>query len=358
MYVLPYGQMSLWGATVITNLMSAIPWVGQDIVEFIWGGLNTVGPHYGDVLLKILLNAGTSPNLGFAYDLFFILITIIYVKIAMTWGLSAGVRSIHTSEASQRLHAEDLVYAYLVGLFEGDGFFSITKKGKYLTYELGIELSIKDVQLIYKIKNLLGVGVISFRKKKESHMVSLRIINKDHLIKFIMPIFDKYPMFSNKQYDYLRFKDALLAGIIYSENLPEYFRDSKPINSKKSITSAYYFPAWLVGFLEAEGCFSVYKLNKDKDYLVASFDVAQKDGENLISAIREYLSFTNVKHIDETNCSKLKVTGVRSLENIIKFLQNAPVKLLGDKKLQYLLWIKQLRTIPRYSEKIKIPSKY
>ena len=32
-YVLPYGQMSLWGATVITNLMSAIPWVGQDIVE-------------------------------------------------------------------------------------------------------------------------------------------------------------------------------------------------------------------------------------------------------------------------------------------------------------------------------------
>lgn len=38
MYVLPYGQMSFWGATVITNLMSAIPWVGQDIVEFIWGG--------------------------------------------------------------------------------------------------------------------------------------------------------------------------------------------------------------------------------------------------------------------------------------------------------------------------------
>jgi hypothetical protein len=31
---------------------------------------------------------------------------------------------------------------------------------------------------------------------------------------------------------------------------------------------------------------------------------------------------------------------------------------LGNKKLQYLLWIKQLRTIPRYSEKIKIPSKY
>lgn len=40
MYVLPYGQMSLWGATVITNLLSAIPVFGQDLVELIWGGFS------------------------------------------------------------------------------------------------------------------------------------------------------------------------------------------------------------------------------------------------------------------------------------------------------------------------------
>jgi len=39
-YVLPYGQMSLWGATVITNLFSAIPWIGNSLVEFIWGGFS------------------------------------------------------------------------------------------------------------------------------------------------------------------------------------------------------------------------------------------------------------------------------------------------------------------------------
>ena len=39
-YVLPYGQMSLWGATVITNFFSAIPWLGDDIVKFIWGGFS------------------------------------------------------------------------------------------------------------------------------------------------------------------------------------------------------------------------------------------------------------------------------------------------------------------------------
>jgi len=34
-YVLPYGQMSFWGATVITNLLSAIPVFGHDLVELI-----------------------------------------------------------------------------------------------------------------------------------------------------------------------------------------------------------------------------------------------------------------------------------------------------------------------------------
>jgi ubiquinol-cytochrome c reductase cytochrome b subunit len=39
-YVLPFGQMSIWGATVITNLLSAIPYIGQDLVITIWGGFS------------------------------------------------------------------------------------------------------------------------------------------------------------------------------------------------------------------------------------------------------------------------------------------------------------------------------
>lgn len=37
-YVLPWGQMSFWGATVITNLFSALPYIGTDLVQWIWGG--------------------------------------------------------------------------------------------------------------------------------------------------------------------------------------------------------------------------------------------------------------------------------------------------------------------------------
>jgi ubiquinol-cytochrome c reductase cytochrome b subunit len=43
-YVLPWGQMSFWGATVITNLFSAIPFYGKDIVEWLWGGFSVGNP--------------------------------------------------------------------------------------------------------------------------------------------------------------------------------------------------------------------------------------------------------------------------------------------------------------------------
>nr|YP_004934888.1 cytochrome b [Ovatella vulcani]AEQ93842.1 cytochrome b [Ovatella vulcani] len=39
-YVLPWGQMSFWGATVITNLLSAVPYWGPSIVEWVWGGFS------------------------------------------------------------------------------------------------------------------------------------------------------------------------------------------------------------------------------------------------------------------------------------------------------------------------------
>nr|UGN61639.1 cytochrome b [Cryptocercus banshanmenensis] len=37
-YILPWGQMSFWGATVITNLLSAVPYLGTDMVQWVWGG--------------------------------------------------------------------------------------------------------------------------------------------------------------------------------------------------------------------------------------------------------------------------------------------------------------------------------
>jgi quinol-cytochrome oxidoreductase complex cytochrome b subunit len=81
-YVLPWGQMSFWGATVITNLFSAVPLVGKDIVDWLWGGFAVDNPtlnrffslHFtmpfviaGAVIIHlVLLHEGGSNNpLGF-----------------------------------------------------------------------------------------------------------------------------------------------------------------------------------------------------------------------------------------------------------------------------------------------------
>jgi len=46
-YVLPWGQMSLWGATVITNLFSAVPVIGPKLVLWLWGGFSVDTPTLG-----------------------------------------------------------------------------------------------------------------------------------------------------------------------------------------------------------------------------------------------------------------------------------------------------------------------
>ncbi len=43
-YVLPWGQISFWGATVITNLFSALPYIGEDLVKWMWGGFAVDNP--------------------------------------------------------------------------------------------------------------------------------------------------------------------------------------------------------------------------------------------------------------------------------------------------------------------------
>ncbi len=63
MYVLPWGQMSIWGATVITSLVTVIPVVGKHILYWLWGGFSILD-HYvaytSNSILKILLVAGNS----------------------------------------------------------------------------------------------------------------------------------------------------------------------------------------------------------------------------------------------------------------------------------------------------------
>ncbi|MBY3556031.1 hypothetical protein HGI15_22075 [Modestobacter lapidis] len=113
-------------------------------------------------------------------------------------------------------------------------------------YEIGIELNIRDIKLLYKLKKILGVGVIKTRKRVTPKGLTielgiLTIRNKKHLKEIILPIFDRYPMLSLKQYDYLRFKENLLNNIIYFEDLKPYIRPNIPLYTVETILSKSYF---------------------------------------------------------------------------------------------------------------------
>ena len=286
-----------------------------------------------------------------------------------------GIRQIHLT-APQRLNAEDS--AWLVGLVEGDGWFSITKNGKYCKYEFGIELQDRDTQLLYKIKKALGVGTIKL--KKNTNTVMFRIRKKPHLKDIILPIFDKFPMFTTKQWTYMRFRQNLLNNIVFYENLIEYIAPksaplslsgapfSHPLKSLgpvdkgrregeeyiNQIIKSNYFDDWLVGFIEAEGCFSKYKLTPTSLYNTVSFDISQTNQLEIIKAIKIRLSIKANPYIDKTNNKTVSLAGI---QNVIQFLNTTKSKLRGYKRLQYLLILKELRTNPKYKN-LSIPLKY
>lgn len=125
MYVLPYGQMSLWGATVITSMLSAIPWIGADFVQFVWGGFSvsnaTLNRFYSlHFLLPFVLSAlaamhmmalhthGSGNPLGLSsntdrlpmhpYFLFKDLVTILAFALALVLLLSYAPNSLGHSD--------------------------------------------------------------------------------------------------------------------------------------------------------------------------------------------------------------------------------------------------------------------
>nr|ACL14691.1 cytochrome b [Girardinus sp. GMIC18] len=72
-YVLPWGQMSFWGATVITNLLSAVPYAGDTLVQWIWGGFSvdnaTLTRFFAfHFLLPFVVTAATLVHLIFLHE--------------------------------------------------------------------------------------------------------------------------------------------------------------------------------------------------------------------------------------------------------------------------------------------------
>lgn len=232
---------------------------------------------------------------------------------------------------------------------------------------------------------MLGVGVVQIRKsappgadfsplggRKSNENVIFRIRSKIHLKNIIIPIFDSYPMFTAKHWDYINFKKNLLENVVLYNDLKNYSRpNNTPFESINNILSSSYFNDWLVGFIEAEGCFTIYK-PFNQIYNTVSFEIRQTNGLQILNAIKIHLrpggrypegadpaglEINSNPYTDKTNSVHLKTTSLKGIQNVINFLNKTDAKLKGYKRLQYILFLKELRVNDKYKF-LNIPMKY
>ena len=181
---------------------------------------------------------------------------------------------------------------WLVGITDGDGtfYFAKTKKGIW-SFSFQIGQSNYNLRLLYYIKSMLGIGSVSATNAKDN-TAHYRVRNIQHIIQYILPIFDNYPLLTRKHYLYSLFKEAIL--IMSNPSLSKEMKDKliSEIKTKSlnGIPTDYVSPAWpgktvnsiqdakkviskywLIGFTEAEGSF--YILKKGPQQLVHAFEI-------------------------------------------------------------------------------------
>ena len=238
---------------------------------------------------------------------------------------------------------------WLVGFTDGDGSFVIYKTKN--TYGLAFKLSQHkyNIRLLYYIKKNMGVGNVS--EEKNTNMAQYCIYSREKLKKHIIPIFDKYPLLTTKQYNYEKFKKVhnILENInlSYKEKkfLIEEIIQLKPdinyipsvwnninINKKASIELILY-KEWLIGFIEAEGSFYISKNELNYTYY---FSICQKKDKHLLESINIILNINNKLYFNSKDgYYYLQTKNKSSLKYIIYYING---HLKGVKSLEFKLW--------------------
>ena len=239
---------------------------------------------------------------------------------------------------------------WLVGITDGDGTFCIVRQNDKWNLAYKIAFSRYNLRLLFYIKKQLGFGSVTKDNKNAQFFIRDRKI----IEKFLLPIFDKHSLLTSKQFDYLKFKQALYIlndiNLTNTEKNKKLFilkKELKPenytspawnnanlhLNSIESIKSIVTKP-WLVGFIEAEGSF--YLVSKDKLRIVHAFGLTQKLDSIVLEGIKSILHIpTSVKYKSKHNYYILDTTNSRAIENIINYFNNT---MKGMKSVEYRIW--------------------
>ena len=329
-YVLPYGQMSLWGATVITNLMSAIPWIGQDIVE----STNITIHIFCLVTIYLLIESNELlPTIGIINN---------NAKLCIRKSLKINKKEYISIPSS--------FIAFLVGLIDGDGHIQITKTPKgFIVIKLTISLHLKDISTLEYIKSVLNLGNINIYKDLKSPTCKL-VINKTDLQEIVFPLLVYHKIFflTNAKINqfnlvmYILKQDIKLYNQIPNvNNIPLVFQT--PLYPQ-DYTMLHFFKNWIVGFTCSEGSFFI-KCNND-----GCFQLEQRIHTNLFKAFKLMFN-TNRKPDVTNNYNQFSVSSKPDIQRVIDFFSFGGLHpITGLKYIQYKKWLNSLAISVRYKD--------
>lgn len=235
---------------------------------------------------------------------------------------------------------------WLVGLVDGGGSFSFNKSNNKWTLNFKIGQSVYNLRLLYRVKSVIGVGSVSIKNND----AEFRVWKLDHIIRYVIPIFDKYPLLTSKYYNYKKFKEA--ANIISDKTLGTAERDAQLIELKgRMMPEGYISPAWslvdykvlnlkdaeavicknwVIGFTETEGSFNL--VVNEKGRMVHVFEVSEKRDLIVCHALG-YIFRANV--ITRKTDNTVVTTKTSSIFHLVHYFHRT---LKGIKSLEYRIW--------------------
>ena len=243
-----------------------------------------------------------------------------------------------------------------MGFTDGEGTFCLVKHRDLFLHRFEIEINSRDLQLLHYLKTLIGCG----RIYKREVISNFSVARMNQLLEYVVPIFNKYPFLTRKKFQF----DIWSSTLQVRKNnepmlvLPEYLKDvAHDALSIDEILNLEYFDNWLMGFIEAEGCFSISKENGG-NRIRPIFYIDQKYDAHILGAIskRLHLRDVQIRHTRH-NMYALSAKSKRELQSVINFIAHSKVKFLGYKGLQFKLWIKEIRNLPNYSS-LNLPDHY
>lgn len=241
---------------------------------------------------------------------------------------------------------KDYIEQFFVGLLEGDGTITVCSAhyGKNISVRIVISLlnHKENFDMFNIIKENIGGRVIIEKKDK---YVTWLATNKADIAK-VFAILAKYPLLTVRKQCQLKFAKSCLL----KKDLSNFFvnRENK-YNDKTKLLGQYklknklndiplYFPAWLSGFIEAEGNFNLH-FNEKGSLRNSKFTIGQNDEIHILNWIKLYFKSNNAITKDKPKTGsnfqyyRLYLYNKESRKLLFKHFENYP--LLGYKKVSY-----------------------